>query len=248
MGDSVIHTNQALRLQCERVVQALVERYEWFLLSQDRLVELVLKEIALPGSPAESVDVRCIEKQAKHQYTAILYDACRQKDDLNRREQGYTELFRFLFRVAHNRWPELAQGATQRALVLVYEQIERCRSPGAFLAFALYKLRHAFKQEQRARIQDPRPIETIPHLEADQTTPAVHLEEQECRQLLLEAVMSLPRAPEQKVILLKFFDGLSDMEIGERLGITTGYVRVLRHRGIDRLRQDERLRDFFGER
>ena len=245
MGDGVIHTNQALRLQCERTVQALVERYEWSLLPQDSLVELVLKEIALPGLPTESVDVRCIEKQVKHQYTAILYEACRQKDDLDRREQGYAELFRFLFRVAHNRWPELAQDATQRALVLVYEQIERCRSPGAFLAFALFKLRHAFKQEQRPKNQESVPIEMVADVKPDRETPEACLEEQDISQLLLETVMSLPKEPEQKVILLKFFDGLSDMEIGERLGITTGYVRVLRHRGIARLRQDSRLRAFW---
>lgn len=76
-------------------------------------------------------------------YTAILYEACQQTKDRARREQGYQELHRYLYRAAYQRWPAVAQTGTQRALVLIYEQLDRCPDPRMFLAFALSKLREA---------------------------------------------------------------------------------------------------------
>lgn len=248
MEDHAVDVDEAVCLLCRRIVQAMVKEYDWALIPQDDLIERVLDATLLPGSPVDAVDARCIERQAKRQYTMILYEACRQENDLNRREQGYAELSRFLFRVAYNRWPELAEDAMQRALLLVYEQIDRCQSPDTFLKFAFYKLRQAITDEARSRQKDQRGDETFLPVESSQTTPIAHLEEQECRQLLLEAVMSLPKEPERQVILLKFFGGLSDMEIGERLGITTGNVRVLRHRGLARLQKDGRLQAMWGNR
>lgn len=241
MRDDADHTDDtAFHLVCRRIVRALIEKYVWALLSEDELVELVLSSIQSEISPAK------VERLAKHHYTIAMYGACRQAEDLGRREQGYHELFRYLFRVAYNRWPELAEDATQRALVLVYEQINRCRNPGTFLAFALGKLRHAFKQERQARGIELSLEEMGQNItEEDRTAPSSHLDQEELCQVLLDAIKRLPKDHERKAIFLKFFGGLSDAKIGERLEITEGYVRVLRHRGIKRLRKDKRLRDYF---
>jgi RNA polymerase sigma factor (sigma-70 family) len=218
----------------------LIKKHDWALLQEEDLVELVLSSIESEVSPAE------VKRLTKHRYTVALYEACRQTEDLDRRERGYHELHRFLFRAAYNRWPELAEDATQRALLLVYEQIDRCRSPGTFLAFALGKLRHAFKQEQRARGRELFWEELAQRgTERNRTRPSSRLDQQERYEVLLDAIRRLPNDLEQKAILLKFFGGLSDAEIGERLGIMVGYVRVLRHRGIARLRKDKRLRGYF---
>lgn len=241
MRDDSGHTDDtAFRLACRRIVQTLIEKFDWALLQEEELVELVLGSIQSEVAPAE------VERLTKHHYSIALYQACRQANDLARRERGYHELFRFLFRAAYNRWPELAEDATQRALLLVYEQIDRCRSPGTFPAFALNKLRHAFQQERRARGREL-PLEEIIEnsTERDRTTPESHLDRQERRQVLLDAIQRLPKDLERKAILYKLFGGLSDAEISERLGITAGYVRVLRHRGRCRLRKDERLRGYF---
>jgi RNA polymerase sigma factor (sigma-70 family) len=211
------------------------------LLQEDDLLERVWGSVQPEGAAVE------VERLIKHHYTIALYHACWQTEDLDRRERGYCELFRFLFRAACNRWPELAEDATQRALVLVYEQIDRCQSPGTFLAFALNKLRHAFQQEQRARGRE-QSLENVMGREsaggAGMTFSAL-LDQQEGCQALLDAIRRLSREDQQKAILLKFFAGLSDGEIGERLGITPGHVRVLRHRGLARLRKDQHLRDYF---
>jgi RNA polymerase sigma-70 factor (ECF subfamily) len=240
MRDDSDHTAVASFLDYQRIVQALIKKYDWALLQEEDLVELVLDSIESEVAPAE------VKKLTKHRYTMALYEACRQTEDLARHERGYHELSRFLYRAAYNRWPELAEDATQRALVLVYEQIDRCRSPGTFLAFALGKLRHAFKQEQRARGRELFWGELAQRgTERDRTTLSSRLDQQERYEVLLDAIRRLPNDLEQKAILLKFFGGLSDAEIGERLGITVGYVRVLRHRGIARLRKDKRLRGYF---
>jgi RNA polymerase sigma-70 factor (ECF subfamily) len=184
-----------------------------------------------------------VEKQVMQNYTTALYEACRQTQDLERRERAYSELHRLLFRAAYNRWPELAEDATKRALVLVYEQIDRCRSPGAFVAFALGKLRHAFQQEQRARGREL-PLEKKTEKNAggtEQATPPSLLIKRERRQTLLDSIAQLPNKRQQQTIILKYFAGLSDEAIGARLGLTANHVRVLRHRGMKQLRQDERL-------
>ncbi len=230
---------------CRRVVRGLIEKYEWALLPADRLVELVLGSIRAEVSPAK------LEKLATYHYTIALYEACRQAEDPAQRERGYQELFRFLFRAAYNRWPDLAEVVAQGALALVYQQIDRCHSPATFLAFALHKLRQAFKDELRARGKelslDDLPVEEISRLdpEEDQKSSQSALEQQERLQILVEAIKELPDERQQKVILLKFFNGLSDEAIATRLQITPGHVRVLRHRALKRLRENKRLRKYF---
>lgn len=246
-----------LRLICQRVVHSLCERFGWGLVGKDELLEQVLGSVQSGAAPSE------VERLAKHLYTTVLYQACRQTQDVHRRECGYAELFRHLYRAAYNRWPELVEDATQRALMLVYEQIDHCRHPGAFLAFALGKLRHAIQQERRARGEELALDEMgqgfgVSHLHfaqaqaaqpnggaaTDPTVVSPSWGGEELSRALLDAITRLPQEPMQKAILLKFFGGFSDAEIGARLGITAGHVRVLRHRGLAQLRQDERLREY----
>ena len=244
MGEDSVQTGDLVFRQiCRCTVRNLAEEYDWALLRENDLVELVLASIESTASPAE------IERMTRHQYTIALYEACKQVEDLDRCERGYQELSRFLFRAAHNRWPALAEDATQQALVLVYEQIDRCRSPGTFLAFALNKLRHAFQQEQRARGREiSRQEMGGDNQERSPVAPSSELDQRERLHVLLDAIARLPDERQRQTILLKFFGGLSDEAIGARLEITAGYVRVLRHRAISRLRDDERLRGYFEPR
>ncbi|MFQ5872672.1 MAG: RNA polymerase sigma factor [Dehalococcoidia bacterium] len=220
-------------------MRALVERYDWTLLKENELVELVLGSTQPGASQADLV------RLTKHHYTIALYEACRQAEDLDRQERGYHELFRFLFRAAYNRWPELAEDATQRALVLIYEQIDRCRTPATFLRFALYKLQHAFKQEHRARGQELFVSELDQVRVGDRAASHARLNQEDRLKVLIDAITRLPDQRQQKAILLKFFGGLSDDVISARLQETVVNVRVLRHRGIVQLRKDERLREYF---
>jgi RNA polymerase sigma factor (sigma-70 family) len=228
------------RLACQNVVRALMEQYDWALLEEDELVALVLGSTQPEAPPAE------LERLTKHHYTIALYEACRQTQDAKRRERGYHELHRFLYRAAYNRWPELAEDAAQRGLELVHEQIDRCRTPAAFLNFAFYKMRDALKREARL-VGKELPLAEMEESLSDRTASSAqsHLEQSERIRVLVEAVKRLPDRRQQQVIILKFFGGLSDEEIGERLGLTVINVRVLRHRGIARLRKDDDLKDYL---
>lgn len=238
MGDGTNRAaDEAAYLACQRIVQDLIAKFQWTLLDPDKLVELVLH------STSERSNVE-MSKWAKYHYTIALYEACRQTQDGDRCEQGYGELHRLLYRAAYNHRPEVAEDATQSALTTIFEQIDRCRSPGAFIAFALFKLRAAIKQEVTAEGRDLYLEEVTSHpAETEHVTPESSLEQQELCQALLRSITSLPNERQQQAILLKYLSGLSDKEIAERLGTTERNVRVLRHRGIEKLGQDGRLQE-----
>jgi RNA polymerase sigma factor (sigma-70 family) len=239
MQDLSLHTSAAaLRLVCHDVVRALIGKYGWILLPEHEIVELALGAITDDPPPdLEPIVVR--------QYTIALYDACRQEHDADWRERGYADLFRYLYRVSFNRWRESAEDVAQRGLALVCEHIERCQSPSTFLAFALCELRYAAQLEQRARGQELL-LETAQPRETEPTPPSDSpLLEREQLQVLLDAVRRLPDRRKRAVVMLRFFSELSDEEIGNRLGLTSGHVRVLRFNALKRLRKDQHLRDYF---
>ena len=193
------------RAACRSVVSALMARGAWAAVSEDELVDRVWSTAFPDASPAT------FDRLAKYHYSALLYVACFQKADAQRREVAFGDLFRFLYRAAYHRWPELAEDATQRALVLVYEQIDRCREPGTFLAFALNKLRHAFQQEQRARKTSDASIdeEEIALVLTDAEPGALEqrLLSEESTSALLQAVQRMPDPRQPSVVLWKFFGG-----------------------------------------
>jgi RNA polymerase sigma-70 factor (ECF subfamily) len=49
----------------------------------------------------------------------------------------------------------------------------------------------------------------------------------------------LDRLPEREraVLVMSFYDDQPSETVGERLGLSAGNVRVIRHRGIDKLRR-----------
>ena len=223
-----------------RIVRELIQKNDWELLTEDDLVGLVLNS----GSELTATEVKRV---ATHHYSIAMYNACRGGEGPERRERGYLELHRYLYRAAYNKWPQIAEDATQAALLKVLEQIDRCRHPGTFLAFALYKLWGAFKTQAPSK-DDDELLETIVEIvsEGEAADPEVHLDRQELWQELLGAIRRLPNERQQKAILLKYCAGLSDSEIAEQLETSVGNVGVLRHRGIVcGLRRDGGLRSYF---
>ena len=224
----------------------MLQAYRWTLLSADTLA-LRIQEAA----PADLSDEEALFQQAKHQYTLSLYKACCQSHDSQRRERAYRDLHHYLYRAAYNRWPELAEDATQRALVLIYEQIEHCHQPDTFLAFALWKLRHAFQQEERARrtLQEDKALaaEVGQNRSRRPTPPSGKRQflKEERTTILIQALQSLSDPRKRQAIVLKYFVGLSDADIAQQLDVTANYVRVLRHRGMQELRENRRLRRYF---
>lgn len=241
MSDSSSHSKEvASRLACQRAVQALIRQYDWGLLPERELVTRVWTVIHKRDTQGS------LEELVKHQYIRVIYEACCQATDQARRERAYEELFRILYRVACQRWPDLVNSVVQRGLELVYQQLDRCHDPATFLAFALNKLRQAATEELRVRAKTK---SDLPLIEVGSTAevepPHIPLHQAESLRILISALERLPNDRQQKAIIWKYFEGMSDQEIGARLGITANYVRKLRHDGLTRLRQDQQLKDYF---
>jgi RNA polymerase sigma factor (sigma-70 family) len=234
-----MHTDPPGAAAYRAAARALIAKHAWGLLSEDQLATLMLRV-----TPAEGA-APSLEKQALQQYTIALYEACRQSEHLDLREQAYTDLFRYLYNAARRQWPDFAEDATQRALEIIYRQIDRCRNPVTFLSFALFKLRDAAKRERPASGTEPLDEPAIPEVSAAQTGTLTRMLEEERLQLLVEAISRLPDQRKRQVILLRFFGGLSDEEISKRLGIKPGHVRVLRLYGLKTLRNDQQIGEYF---
>jgi RNA polymerase sigma factor (sigma-70 family) len=222
-----------------RAARSLINRYAWILLSEEDLMTLLLQT-----NPAET-DYARLERHARTCYSTALYEACHQTDNIERREHAYHDLAHYLYRAAYNRWPDLAEDVTQQALLLVYEQIERCHSPATFLRFALFKLLQAFKAEMTRK-----PAADVPLLDDDQEgavsndpdeSLSDNLEHQEFVQALVEALQRLPDERQRHVVVLRYIAGQSDSMIAQRLAISANHVRVLRNRALERLRNDASL-------
>ncbi len=219
---------------CRPIVARLRAAYGWSLLEEDALTALVLAAAPPDAAPP------ALERLARDQYSRALWEACRPGAEAARREQAYAELQRYLFRAACNRRPAAAEECVQRALELVVAQVERCREPGAFLTFALNKLRHALGEEA-ARAERGAPAEPADEPASAADAVPVAVEDRERAAALLAAIGRLRDARQRQALVLKFYGGLDDQTIGARLAITPNLVRVLRHRALGRLRADPDL-------
>ena len=56
-----------------------------------------------------------------------------------------------------------------------------------------------------------------------------------CEQVVLRAALQALTVEQQQVITLKFWGGLSNLEIAECMGRTEGAIKALQHRAVQRL-------------
>lgn len=224
-----------MRALCAAAAHHLVARYRWSLLSPEELAERTLAAAARSDAPPAS-----LERLARDQYSRALYAACAQDGNPRLRELAYADLLHYLYCAARQRRPEGAEDLAQRAIVLVIEQLGQVREPGAFPTFAMFKLLQVIRSEPA-----PPVAEVDPELADPGADLAAAAEANERMAALLDAVGRLPDERQRQVVLLKFFAGVSDEQIGARLQMTAGNVRVLRHRCLGRLRDDPLLRQYW---
>jgi RNA polymerase sigma factor (sigma-70 family) len=238
MKDAAHRTDSPVsREDCRDAIRTLIAKYGWSLPPEDELVELVLQTLQREGAPGGlSQAIWC-------QYALALYEACRQTTNPDRRKRAYADLARYLYRAAYSRWPDIAEEVAHRALILIYEKLDACKVPGAFLTFTLWQARRAAQEIVRLR-QKEVSLEGIAESGVDLALPSAEPPrfDQDCLRLLLDAMRRLPER-ERQVIVLKYVEGVSDEVISQRTGLSVGNIRVLRTRGIGRLRLDQRLRD-----
>jgi RNA polymerase sigma factor (sigma-70 family) len=230
---------------CAQAADGLLARRRWRLLDRAELARRALEH--LRSGAASSA-----QRAATHAYSLALHAACSGGEGLERQNRAYAELFRYLYDIALQRYPGAHEEIAQHALAQIYATFERCRQPGAFLAFAIQQLLDTARSLRRE--QPPAQSLAAPGSAGDvelgelltderQADPseAVIAGELQARfvQLAAEFLRLYPRAARQfDALRLKFIDGLDDQAIAERLGKSVQNIYVLRARAIEKLRAE----------
>jgi RNA polymerase sigma-70 factor (ECF subfamily) len=145
------------------------------------------------------------------------------------------ELFRYAYRLVGE--IDQAEDVLSETFLRMLRVIQAGGGPKTHLRAYLYRTLHNLVMDQYRRKQ-PGWDELVPERisAGESTNPATsvqqRLDEQEARRLLWRLT------PEQReVIVLKFFQELSNTDIAATLGKTEGAVKALQHRGLTSLRR-----------
>src|SRR5437762_9464007 len=92
---------------------------------------------------------------------------------------------------------------------------------------AATRARHDQRRQRREALAEP---------PAPPDSPEASLERLQTHQILVEAVTRLPD-PYRQAVLLRYFEGLSSAQIGERVGLPAGTVRGRLKTALEELRQ-----------
>lgn len=143
-----------------------------------------------------------------------------------------------------------AEDLLQKVFVRAYFNLESLRDPDAFGGFVLgiarNILREHLRRQQRALAKNNPGLEDWPE-EAPEKGVSTHVasvEAGEQSSLINSALLELD-STSSAVITLRYMDQLSYREIGHRLGLKTGTVSSLIHRGLKTL--ERRLKPLLGE-
>jgi DNA-directed RNA polymerase specialized sigma24 family protein len=228
-------------------VDRLAMRHEWRLLGHAEWARRASTLVA-NGSADDP------QKAAMAVYCAELHAACSETADADRRNSAFVELHRYLYSVARWRYSDVREQAAQDALVQIYQHIQRCRQPIAFLAFALQHLADAarkLRHQNQSEIlnNDDSAIELSVGQEDDLVARVIQAEVQQAlAHARAELLRTHPRAGHQIASLwLKHIDGLDDPAIAQQLGVSVDMVYVLRSRGRKLLRSSPRWRTLAQE-
>jgi len=212
----------------QAAVRRLMNDFSWRLLSEEEFVSRCVSTLA--EKPAMKPIQAC-----QNVYSRVLYEACR---DVNRQEQAYLELHYYLYRIARSRRWNVAEDATQGALLLIFEHIQACRNPETFLRFAQFKLLQAIKTMNRRLGREEEPlVDDLPRPPSETQIPFDD-DTENLWNCIRQIWAAHPRARNQlRAVLWKYFDELSDEEIARRINKTPAQVQVLRSRGLEKLRR-----------
>ena len=155
--------------------------------------------------------------------------------------EAEAELYRLLaprarrYGLRHLRDAHAASDLMQQVMALTIEQLRsgRLREPERVLSFVLGACRLTvmdFRRGERRR-------EDLLQRYADALPVAdIHVAPRLDHRRLAECLERLPER-ERSVIVMSFYDDQPSDVVGEQLGLSAGNVRVIRHRGIDKLRR-----------
>jgi RNA polymerase sigma-70 factor, ECF subfamily len=139
-----------------------------------------------------------------------------------------------LYGLRHLGSPDTAEDLVQRVLTITIVKLREgaVREPDRIASFVLGVARMQSHEIRRCRRRE----EPLGPDAVDQMVSEVTEEPETLALSRLARGLELLPERERSVLLLTYFDGQSAEAIADRLGLTAGHVRVLRHRAIDRLR------------
>jgi RNA polymerase sigma factor (sigma-70 family) len=120
--------------------------------------------------------------------------------------------------------PSLAEDLVQEAFLGLYRHADRVENPRAYLRVTLVNLAGRNRRREQRRAAAYR-IVANRDIVSDGSND------------LFELVVSLP-LKQRVVIVLRYYEGLSEAEIAAALGCAPGTVKSLASRAIDRLRKE----------
>jgi RNA polymerase sigma-70 factor (sigma-E family) len=145
-----------------------------------------------------------------------------------------TRLLRSAFLLTGDR--AQAEDLVQEAVVKVAERWGRLRSgnPTAYARTVIVH-DHASWWRRRREVPSADPVRDRAHPETDHAG----------RTVVLSALQALPRR-QRAVVVLRYFDDLTERETAEALGVTVGTVKSQAHHALRSLRSHADLRDLVG--
>ncbi len=151
------------------------------------------------------------------------------------------ELYRLLaprlrrYGLRHLRDAHAAADLAQQVMALTIERLRagELREPGRVLSFVLGACRLTVMDQRRVE----RRREDLLQRYADSLPMAdLHVAPRLDHQRVADCLERLPER-ERAVLVMSFYDDQPSDAVASQLGLTAGHVRVIRHRGIDRLRR-----------
>jgi len=155
--------------------------------------------------------------------------------------EAETELYRLLaprarrYGLRHLRDAHAAADLMQQVMALTLEQLRsgQLREPERVLSFVLGACRLTVMDQRRGE----RRREDLLQRYADALPMAdLHVAPRLDHQRVADCLERLPER-ERSVLVMSFYDDQPAETVGRELGLSAGNVRVIRHRGIDKLRR-----------
>lgn len=155
--------------------------------------------------------------------------------------EAEAELYRLLaprvrrYGLRHLRDSHAAADLVQQVLALTIERLRdgQLREPERVLSFVLGSCRMTVMDQRRGE----RRREDLLQRYADALTIAdIHIAPRLDHQRVADCLERLPER-ERTVLVMSFYDDQPSEAVGQQLGLSAGNVRVIRHRGIDKLRR-----------
>lgn len=151
------------------------------------------------------------------------------------------ELYRLLaprarrYGLRHLRDAHAAADLMQQVMALTIEQLRsgQLREPQRVLSFVLGACRLTVMDQRRG---ERRREDLLQRYAADLPLADIHIAPRLDHQRVADCLERLPER-ERSVLVMSFYDDQSSDAVAQQLGLSASNVRVIRHRGIDKLRR-----------